>query len=206
MKALLLADLYIIRKYTRAFLAMVVLFLGVSAFETGETFLLVYPVLMASILSTSVLSYNERFHWDSYCDTLPISRAQVVSEKYLLSLLMTGTVFILTALLELRLLYTGALSREDYFMTLDMLAVLAFFAPSLMLPIIFKLGMEKGRMAYYIIFGVAFAITVFLPERLLEAGGLTRGPLTLLALLLVCALFFVGSWRLAIRFYKAREL
>ena len=208
MKGLLLKDFYMIVKYTRVFLAMVVIFLLVSSFSgDAGSFMLAYPLLMASILPASVLSYDEKFHWDRYCLTTPVSRAVTVSEKYLLSLIPTGVVFILTALLQLRLALADGTGLSDYFAILDSLLVIAFIAPSIMLPVIFKFGMEKGRLAYYIVFGLVFLGVMVLPDRLSETAlPFSAGPLSALAVLAVCAAVFTLSWRLSVRFYQAREL
>ncbi len=207
MKGLLIKDFYMLLKYARIFLAMVVLFLGITAFgDESGSFMLAYPLLMASILSVSLLSYDEKFHWDSYCLTTPVSRGVIVTEKYLLTLILTGTVFILTALLQLRLALTDAMTAAEYFAMLDSLLIMAVAAPAIMLPVIFKLGMEKGRLAYYIVFGLVFLGVMTVPD-MLDGRKLafTSSPLVSLLILAFCAVVYFISWRLSIRFYKSRE-
>lgn len=206
MKGLLIKDFYMLLKYARVFLAMVVLFLAMSAFGDSGSFMLAYPLLMASILSVSLLSYDEKFHWDSYCLTTPVSRSVIVSEKYLLTLLLTGTVFILTALLQLRLVLIGSMSGADYLALLDSLLIMAVIAPGVMLPVIFKLGMEKGRLAYYVVFGLVFIAVMAAPNLLIGAKlSFTSSPLVTLLVLLFCAAAYLISWRVSIRFYSSRE-
>ena len=207
MKALLLKDYYMIVKYTRIFLFMVILFLVITSFSGDSgSFMIAYPLLMAAILPVSLLSYDEKFHWDSYCCTTPISRKTIVSEKYVLTLILVGSVFVLTALLQLRLALRGAMDIESYFAILDTLMSIAFLAPSLMLPVIFKLGMEKGRMAYYVVFGLAF-VAVMMAGKFSDSGLFFKaGPLSTLLILLVCLAVYGVSWLLSIKFYQAREL
>lgn len=207
MKGLLLKDLYVMRKYNRSFIAMTVIFLLISAWGQGGSFLTVYPVLMASIISTSILSYDEKFRWNTYCDTMPCTRRQVVSEKYLLTIMMTGSVFIINILLQLIPLSRGVISREDFDSLMAVTLLMAFVAPCLMLPVIFKLGMEKGRIAYYVVFGIVFVMAMLLPDKVAQSGlGFISGPLFIPALLLVCVIAYAISWALAVKFYENREL
>ena len=81
MKGLLLKDLYMSAKYCRAFIAIVIIFLAVSFWGDGNAFFIIYPVLLAGIIPTSLISYDERHKWDKYSGTLPYSRAQLVSAK-----------------------------------------------------------------------------------------------------------------------------
>lgn len=207
MKGLLLKDFYNMWKLCRIFLALVVIFLAVSVKGGDSSFLLFYPMLLCSMLSTSLLSYDEKFRWDRYCDTMPLSRRMVVSEKYILNLILTGTVFIATALLRLIPLSLGRISAAEYSSMLIVLIPVAFLAPSLMLPVVFKLGMEKGRLAYYIVFGLMFLAFMTLPERLTAySSTLSIGAVALPVLLAVCLLIYAVSWLLSVRFYEKRDL
>ena len=95
MSALILKDLYIMKKYCRSVLLMVVIFWGASIFaDSGNLFWTFFPVIVGSVTPATLLSYDEKFRWNQYCDTMPISRAAVVAEKYVLT---AATVLLLTA-------------------------------------------------------------------------------------------------------------
>lgn len=86
MSALILKDLYIMKKYCRSVLLMVVIFWGASIFaDSGNLFWTFFPVIVGSVTPATLLSYDEKFRWNQYCDTMPISRAAVVAEKYVLT-------------------------------------------------------------------------------------------------------------------------
>ena len=94
MSALILKDLYIMKKYCRSVLLMVVIFWGASIFaDSGNLFWTFFPVIVGSVTPATLLSYDEKFRWNQYCDTMPISRAAVVAEKYMLT---AATVLLLT--------------------------------------------------------------------------------------------------------------
>ena len=98
MSGLLLKELYMARKYCRLHLVITVLFLGMAMLPSAENlFLLFYPSAMASFIPVTLLSYDTQSKWDVYFDTLPTSRAQYVSAKYLIGLILGELVLALTA-------------------------------------------------------------------------------------------------------------
>ena len=75
----------------------------------------------------NLLAYDDAEHWLTYCDTLPVTRRQYVSGKYIMSLICAGTIFLLSAVAAVvRLCRSGAFNPADL---TDQLAVLAAGAP-----------------------------------------------------------------------------
>ncbi len=201
MKGLLLKDLYMIKTYFRTFIAIAIIFIICSFWGGGNIFLIVYPMIVLSMLSMSLLSYDEKFRWNIYCDALPCTRAQAVSEKYIICLLCITAMVIPIALGQLIRIDVRGESMSEFFGILAVLLTIGFAGPSLMMPVVFKLGAEKGRIAYYIIIGAICALAFILPKSALGSAGTS---LALLPLLAVAA--FGVSWLLSIRFYQKREL
>ena len=208
MKGLLLKDLYMTAKYFRNYLFILLLFLALS-FGSGENlFVVFYPGLICAMLPVNLLAYDERSHWDIYCGTLPVTRDMVVSAKYLLSALIQGAVFLLTAVVQaLRMVMDGSFQLESYLVLLGMLWIVFLFASSITMPFMFKLGVEKGRMAYYVMIGVvcgSAAIAGQLFNSQLEAT-IPFGTVLLIGCLVAAAVYAL-SWYLSIIFYRKREL
>lgn len=208
MKGLILKDLYMTAKYFRNYLLILLLFLGLS-FTSGENlFVVFYPGLICAMLPVNLLAYDERSHWDIYCGTLPVTRDMVVSAKYLLSALIQGSVFLLTAVVQaLRMVMEGDFQMESYLVLLGMLWMVFLFASSISMPFMFKMGVEKGRMAYYVMIGVvcgsaAIAGQIFNTQLQTQ---IPFGPVLGLGCILA-AVVFAGSWYLSILFYRKREL
>ena len=205
MKGLLKKDLYMAWAYSKVVLLMVVIFLVASAFADNGLFFLLYPLIIVTMLPVSLLGYDERFKWNVFCDALPLSRAQQVTEKYLLTLIFSGCVFVLLALAQgIRLLPAGRIG--EFWELLAAMLLFALISPSLILPFMFKLGTEKGRIAYYVFLGVLLILVLLLSSMGLVGSSEPRsGPLGILLSLVIGVLLFVGSWRLAIRWYEKRE-
>lgn len=204
MKGLLKKDLYMILKYGRTLLVMSVLFLGMSVVAEENFFFIVYPVLLGGVLPVTLLSYDERFGWNRYCDALPITRRQVVDERYLMSLLSFLALYVLTLLVQaLVLLPKGR--GEDLLELAGLLPCLGLVAPALMLPITLRWGVEKGRILYYFIIGVIVAAGLVFSSDLIGPGK-AIGRWGTAAVLLVSVVFFAASWLLSVKLYEKREL
>ncbi len=208
MKGLLLKDLYQINKYCRSYLLVVVLFLGVSLFSDNNIFFLVYPCLFANLIPVTLIAYDERSKWEQFCGTLPYTKTQLVSVKYLIGLILQGSILLLTGAVQAyRMIHAGTFQWQAWGMLLVMLFFMSGLVTSLALPLIFKLGTEKGRVAYYIMVGVACGlsvagVTIFKSETV----ATLHSGLVLPILCVVTIVLYVVSWRVSIAFYQKREI
>lgn len=207
MKGLIQKDLYMIWAYCRAFLLMVLVFTAAGGIGKDNWFFVLYPMLIGVMMPVSILSYDEKSHWDRYCGALPVSRAQVVSSLYLLTLAGVAVMLVLIVLVQgLRLSQAGRLAELPAIIAIALSIGLVF--PAILMPIQFRLGVEKGRIAYYIITGAACAIGVFaayhMPDTSAEINlSPSAGTLLFTA---AAALLYALSWLLSIRFYEKREI
>lgn len=203
MKGLLLKELYMMGKYFRSFLFIILVFLLSSVWAGNNLFLLVYPMIVVTMLPMSTLSYDEKFGWDVYCGALPCSRAQVVSAKYLLCLLSIGLIALLSLAAQLVRVGMGG-SPDEIAPLFSVILTVGFVGPSLLLPIVFKLGAEKGRIAYYIVIGAMCGAGVLFTTADISAPFSVSLPVTLLPLAVLA--LFAASWLLSVCFYQKRSL
>lgn len=96
MKGLLLKDFYMTAKYCRSFLLIVVVFLAVSFFGKDNVFFILYPVLISSMIPVTLMSYDEHDKWNVYSLTLPYTRGQLVSAKYLTGLIFGSAAYVVS--------------------------------------------------------------------------------------------------------------
>ena len=151
MKGLILKDLYMMVKYFRNYLLILLVFLAVSFVQEENLFFAFYPFLLCGMIPVNLLAYDERSHWDIYCGTLPVTRDMVVSAKYLIGLAVQGVVFLVSAIGQaVRIAMKGSFDWESYLVLMSLMAMLSLFSSSITLPFMFKVGVEKGRMAYYV--------------------------------------------------------
>ena len=209
MKALIYKDLLAVWKYCRNYLFMCAAFLTASIFVEEYSFLQMYPLILMGTLVNALIAYDERDKWDRQVLTMPVTRKQYVSAKYLTGLILQGVVLLLTAGAHaLQLHLAGSLVRDAFWMDIAMLVILAVAAPSLILPFIFRNGSEKGRMAYLIVFGTLFAL-VAAGGVVLEKLGVVMVPteIPMGAISVVAAVvLYPASWALSVHWYGKREL
>ena len=208
MKALIYKDLLAVWKYCRNYLIMCAVFLLSSVFVEEYSFLQIYPLIFMGMQVNALIAYDERDHWDRQVLTMPVTRRQYVSAKYLTCLILQGTVLVLTAVghaLQLRL--SGSFEWAAYWTDLTAMLLLASAAPSLILPFIFKNGSEKGRMAYLIVIGSIFAVAAggaVVLKKLDLLGSTVELPVPGLIATAALALYPI-SWALSVHWYEKRE-
>ena len=202
MKGLFRKDLYMLWFYCKSFLLLIVIFALASLGSSNNAFFTVYPVMLGSVLPVTLISYDERSHWNSCCQTLPVSRSLVVVEKYLFALFCNLCMLTLTALVQfISFARESVFLLDRYLNMMSTMFVLAFFSPSIILPLIFKYGSEKGRIAYYFAICTACALAFMFNDRQFPVIPL---PNILLPLLALGAMGF-SCW-VSIQFYRKREL
>lgn len=215
MKGLLLKDLYMSEKYCRVFLLIVVVFFGMSLMSGPGFFLLAYPCILMGLIPASLISYDEREKWDVYSGTLPCSRRQLVSCKYLVGLIgELPVICITTVLYALGLFRMGAFDPHAVLGMAAVFLLLGLIGPAATLPFMFRFGAEKGRIAYFAVIillcGVSAAFGSIqgsgVGENALTAGIVMPQAGVSLFLAVLAVLLYAVSWRLSIAFYKKREL
>jgi len=208
MKGLLLKDLYMTAKYCRSYLLIAAVFIAVSFVGTENMFMIFYPCLLCGMIPVNLLGYDERSRWLQYSETMPYSRAQIVSGKYLIGLGAQSAMLIVTAIAQaIRMNINNSFSASDYLVMIMLLLIMSMLSSSICLPFIFKLGVEKGRMAYYVMIGIICGGSIVASTVLrdaMQSGIKPNGVLALVAVLGIA--IYALSWYLSIVFYKKREL
>ncbi len=208
MKGLIIKDLYQVGRYCRTMLMVIALFLGVSFFSRENEFFTYYPCLLCGMIPVTLLSYDERSGWSRSALSMPVTRSQLVSGKYLIGLIMVAAATVISAVaavIRSGVTAGAPMTAAELVRTAEIMLAVGLMAPALCMPWMFKLGVEKGRMAYYAVimlfFGGSAAVTVGLREQ----GSVTIPAGAGHALLLVAAVLFAASWALSAAFYKTKE-
>lgn len=195
MKGLLQYDWMQTKKYCRMMGVMAVFFLAIYGFG-GELFCLFFPSVLISMVPMTLLGYDEKSGWDRYCCNLPLDLGAYVSSKYLMGLMVSLPVVLAEGLLLLLAVKQGTLTPGEAGESLMVISAVTLGAPALTLPFLFRFGMEKGRIAYYVFFGGACALFSLLT--------LQSQPLTQIPLLGAAILLYALSWGISIQAYKKR--
>ena len=206
MKALLLKDFYLLKSYCKTYVLICALFLAISLGGAGNLFFVAYPAMLCSLIPVTLMTYDERSRWTEYCACLPFTRAQMVGGKYLIGLLCSSAVLVLSAA---AILSCPGVSGNDKLLLLLLTLCLSLVSPAICLPMVFRFGAEKGRLVYYFAVGIFFALSYFL-----AAGFGTQGSRSLsgsflpaaVAATLVCVGLYAASWLVSVRIFEKKEL
>lgn len=202
MKALLLNDWYMMKKYMRGFFLMLVLFIAVYMVE-GNPFFLFFTVMFAGMIPVTLATYGESFHWDKYADAMPIGRRRYVSSKYVFALATFAAIMLICTVAGAVI---GGERWAAFSSLLPLMILIALFSPALLLPFIFKFGAEKGRIAYFVAVGAMTALAMFVLPNEETTLGRSVGSMGGAMLILAAVVLFAVSWLLSVRFYENREL
>ena len=208
MKGLLLKDWYMMKKYCRAYLLIAVVFIAVSLFSNDNMFFVFYPCLLCGMIPVNLLGYDERSRWMQYSGTLPYTKTQIVSGKYLIGLLSQITILVATGVAQAaKMLIAHNFELGDFAVLMLLMLIVSTLTSSICLPFVFKLGVEKGRTAYYIMIGFVCGASVLassILRRQLISEIKPNLILELVAVVGICV--YILSWYLSIVFFKKREI
>lgn len=165
MKGLLIKEFYSMKSILKQF-GFIILAMGVwCCVVKNPTFFPMITTMYGAMMILTSMSYDETVHFDKYMITLPLRRNQIVFSKYLLMviLILVGAALGIAGDAVIRMVVPGMGGSilED---VISMAAVSAVFtvAFSILLPITFKLGVEKGRLilvvVYFVMFGAVYGM------------------------------------------------
>ena len=221
-KGLLKKDLYNLASYKTS-LIIVVLFCGIAIIGTDAIYWgSIIIGMIVGMISLSTFSYDEMAKSNRYILTLPVTRKEIVLEKYILAIGATifGSLlgFILTLLIGNIMNYV----RPDRVIDISIETLLAttvggFFGVSfiqaIQIPSIFKWGAEKGRIQMFIVLlflvligtGVGFLINesgftidITKLESVLKNFGLAF-------LIILSLIMYFISYKISYEIYKNKE-
>ena len=201
MKALILKDTYVIWRQMKYFLVMILIF---SALPNG--FNNAFAVVYASMLPYTALAYDERSKWDQLAAMMPYSTRDVVLGKCVFGWLCIGGAAVLSGLLQMALSLVVDRVFLPGVMVLSVLGAVCILAISL--PLMFRMGVEKGRLAMFLVIFLVCGAAGAIAHIAESVGSGTvfafQGPVlgvTLLAALVLTAV----SVPLSMRFYTKRQ-
>lgn len=99
MKGLFYKEARSLWNFGKTYLLMLVIFLGLALYQStdsnGGAVWMLYPIFFAGTLPASLIGDDEKSGWQSCCDTLPVTRRQIVTVKYITCLVTAAAVCLL---------------------------------------------------------------------------------------------------------------
>lgn len=206
MRGLLIKDYYMLIKYFRSYILIITVMAVVTMFSTSAPLFILYPVIMANMLPVSLVNYDEMARFDRMYQTMPVSKAQYVSAKYLMSFIFQAlSLIIFTAGYSVSLIRSSQFEIDTVLTIASYMIILVSVLPSILLPFVFKFGSEKGRMVYLLITAVFVGAAMYLLNKE-ELFMIDISAFGFIKALIISILVYGVSWFISVRIYKKREI
>lgn len=215
MRGLLVKDFSVLREQKKFFLVILVMTIFLSL-RSSDYFAITYLTFLGGFLVISSISFDDNANCISFLMTLPVSRRLYVQEKYVFGF-MTAFIgwfsgVVITSAVSLA---QGNVPQwNELIFNVSWMFLFAMFI-SLILPPTLKYGVEKGRMALFIIMmavvGGIYLIVKVLKSINIDVDAVIEGlsgleSLALVAALGVCSILFaVVSCGISIRIMQKKE-
>ena len=159
MSGLLYKDLINLKQQGKLYLLIIGVWLAVSYVQHDVSFFGGMMAVFGALITMTSCAYDEKSGWDKYALAMPVGRRALVWSKYALALLMLVSGLALYTVLSAACRVDMAEYLEQMFAFLSV----GCWMISLILPLIFRFGVEKGR--------VSIMIAFFCPVVIIGAAG-----------------------------------
>lgn len=207
MKGLILKDIYNLRKNLKTITVMILLYFILAFVMDNSSFLSGIIVLLFSMMAITSFSYDDLAKWDKYALSLPISRKELVMSKYMLAIILSLFGSLISAIFTFLIEYfKKSYDSLELLLIVYLLFLISILFTSILIPLIFKFGVEKSRLMIIGVFavpsGVIFALSkvgVRMPQMSTLEFLLKLSPLFLV-------LIFVLSYIISYKIYNKKEI
>ena len=203
MKGLLLKDIYTLTKQMKLFIVILVLFSLVPGYSMAA-----FAICYSAMMPITALAYDERAKWDKLAAMMPYSASDIVISKYMLGSIcaLFATLLSLIGGIGYAVFKNTPVDDKALMILLPLLCI-ALIIQSINLPLMFKIGVEKGRILFVMITVVTVLGGVALSENLKTIPDFFQTNLltVLLAGIAVTVFLCALSALISIKIYKNRE-
>ncbi len=207
MTSLVLKDLLNLQSYLRTIFVFVIFYTVLSFTMADVSLVAGMLIILFAMIPISSFSYDQQAKWDVFSQTLPVTRKQIVQGKYIVALLFIVLGFVLSFVITViaTVLKGETLDLMELLIGNGMIALTGLILLAIMIPLIYKFGVEKSRMML-----MTIALVPTLGVMLLANLGFTipsdfNWELVGYIIPAVAAIGFVISFMISTRIYSAKD-
>ena len=213
MKGLLKKEWFVLWNKPIMILIPLILF-AVMGITSHNFFMIMYLPLYIGILPVSLITTDETSRWERFALGMPYSRKDLVSAKYLMSLLLVlGGVLLTSAILVF--VMNSTLTVPQMILLIAASFAVSLILPSVLLPLNLKFGTARARLALAVLLAIfgCMAAAAFNTEGgddsfnvIAWLAKLQFSP-QILALLFVAAaaVIMAVSWAVSVIIYRRKQ-
>lgn len=183
MVGLVLKDIYTIVSQVK----FIIIFLLLITFLQNDI-IFSYTVFYVAMFPVTALTYDERAKWHDLADMMPYTAGQIVGGKYVIGYVAVAGATAAIALGRFIGIAAGNAPDFEFLMPLSLVICGALSLEAVLLPLMFWLGTERGRLVFVAAVASAVVCSISILDNINFAGMQTAFPVLLLgaALLTVC--------------------
>lgn len=210
MKALFLNDLIVLRRTLVYMMVFLAVYAMVFTSLIGPEFISGFILVLIAMLVTSSVVADDAVKWPMYVLTMPVTRRQMVREKYLLMLLFSVAGVAFSGLYSAAAgLLQGNFDPGVSAMLIGLVLGFSLLINSVLLPVLLFFGGERAKYLMLAVYGIP--VMVF---AVLGGAGLLNAPLAwmeahwalaVLGVLAIGCAAFAVSYLVSQRLYRKKE-
>lgn len=205
MLGLIKKDLLLMKTNAKSLLVIFIIYLLMAI--NGNFDIVVMLPLFMMVLLISTFGYDEYNNWDAYVNALPVGRKNIILSKYLTSAILLVCSSIISCIIAYVL--TFFYEKSDISHSLSYIGGCLcgmLITISLMYPLIFKYGSQKGRIAgFVLIAGSGFVLGLLSKIKVFSTVVNSFGTYFLIAFGILTILMLIGSYIISVKIYSKRE-
>ena len=215
MKGLILKDIYSIRITQKTYVLLFLFLCVFSYLMKSQGYVGTMCIVVFATVVLSLFNADQYYHWDTYAAALPLGKRIIVRARYMLIIVMTLGLAVFTAIM------TGATAAllgmsvsEQVISSVSMCMIIPIFS-GIIIPVIYKLGVEKGRVIFMMLFLIPFLVLTLLKDLirgtaveklLVNLQQNPNGQVIIAGILLAVSILVLAvSYMISIRIYSNKE-
>jgi ABC-2 type transport system permease protein len=204
MKGLLLKEWLMVKKQIVLYPLLAALYIIIDN-ETDTNISGVLLNIIAISVPMMLLQLDEQTKWDTFINTAPVSRKNIIGAKYIFVLLVISIIGIAIMIVDL-ILGKGKITMRFITVCLSFFTSILIMSGSFLIGV--KFGTSKGRIMFLITVAVIVFVGIGLTTMLSFNGGFNvpmNKYVLLTCVILICALISYGLYRRTVKLYSAKE-
>ena len=182
------------------YFVLMVVFMAVSVITKNIYYYMGAIVFFCVAVPLSALAYDEKDNWDKFALASGVTRNQLAVSRYLLGLV----VFLPMWAVSFILVAAGGMWNIENLSVLLSYGGIALLTIDAILPVVFKIGVEKGRLVYILTILIVIALGGGLAFLVEAIGGASVLYSSVAVLALGIAGFFL-SIKIACNIYRKKD-
>lgn len=216
MHGLLKKDIFLLKAQRNFLLIIIAITFFIAYNNEKNSFAAAYLTFLCSFQLLNSFGYDDNGGCTSFLLTLPVSRSGYVREKYAFGLLLTAGGWVVGELIDVGMALLRGSVPQMAEIGLNLACLMGFWIfICIVIPVIMKYGVERGRIVIFFVFAVLAGVLVF-GEKMMEQvdvngeAALVKMFAGRLPLMLICAaagtlLVMAVSYGISMQIMKRKE-